>query len=339
MYAAGWLLTLAGGIGLVGVILALRNGILHDGAAFFTLETALAALSAGLLAGALAQSHQRRADGWQDYFGPSPFLLVAAWLAISTLLGEGIAGLFDYTGTMIPTSAQTLLLLVVNLQAYLIIVELTVIGTGAMTWTDLARPRRLAPDPGDFGFDWRTYAWTGPTERHGPRATANDLLLGFALGLPLMIGTLVLIAILTTILGLQHVPNPGPIPTYLPDWDIWIYLVAAAIVAPIGEEIFFRGMATNAWARSLPRNQAILRGAVVFASIHLINIIDGSVLGDAFLFTRLAILAVSGRILVAWALSWIYTRRRSIYASFALHATYNASLIALAWWVGQTIQP
>jgi hypothetical protein len=34
-------------------------------------------------------------------------------------------------------------------------------------------------------------------------------------------------------------------------------------------------------------------------------------------------------------LTWIYTRRRSIYASVTLHAAYNGSLVLLAWWVSR----
>jgi membrane protease YdiL (CAAX protease family) len=102
-----------------------------------------------------------------------------------------------------------------------------------------------------------------------------------------------------------------------------------AVVAPIGEEIFFRGFATNAWARSLKRNDAIVRAAVFFACVHIINLVGGV---NADVFTRAAILAVAARIPVAWLLAWVYTRRRSIFASVALHGTYNGLLVLLVWW-------
>ena len=40
---------------------------------------------------------------------------------------------------------------------------------------------------------------------------------------------------------------------------------------------------------------------------------------------------------MAWVLAWIYTRRRSIYASVALHAVYNGSLVLLLWWISEYV--
>jgi Predicted metal-dependent membrane protease len=120
-------------------------------------------------------------------------------------------------------------------------------------------------------------------------------------------------------------------PTHLAEWDPWITLLSAAVVAPIGEEIFFRGFATNAWARSLRRDSALIRAAIFFADIHIVDVAG---FDDLSIFVRAAILAFAVRIPVAWALSWIYTRRHSIFASATLHAAYNGSLILLVWWVG-----
>jgi membrane protease YdiL (CAAX protease family) len=145
-----------------------------------------------------------------------------------------------------------------------------------------------------------------------------------------MVGTLLLAAALTTLLGMDRVTYEGPIPASSTT-DVLVSLLAAAILAPIGEEIFFRGFATNAWARSLTRNSAILRAAVFFAGIHVINVDIGGH-SDPSILLRAAFLAVVVRLPVAWGLAWVFTRRRSIYASAFLHATYNAGLTLLAWW-------
>ena len=338
MYATAWLLTIAGIGGIVALIASAGAGLLHSlgvigyGAA----EAALVALATGLLIAALAQGRQRRADGWQDYFGPSPFLLVGAWLALGTCASLALAGLIALLDIRLADSVWTLLGVLLNLALYVGLVQIAAVRPGALTWNDMARPKKLAPDPSDLSFNWSTYRWTSASERKGVGAMVRDLALGLGLGIPLMIGTLVYIGVLALLLGLKDIEvPPGPVPTHLPGWDIWIILLAAAVIAPIGEEIFFRGLATNAWARSLQRNPAVFRAAILFASVHVVNILDASAFDDLGLLLRLAILAVAGRIPVAWALTWIYARRRSIYASMALHATYNGSLVVLVWWVGQ----
>ena len=97
---------------------------------------------------------------------------------------------------------------------------------------------------------------------------------------------------------------------------------------PIGEEVFFRGFATNAWGRSLGRNQAILRAALFFAFVHVLNV-SSSEPGMAL---RMAMFNFGARIPVAIALTWLYFRRRSILASGTLHASYNGLIQLLSLW-------
>jgi membrane protease YdiL (CAAX protease family) len=337
LYVAGWLLVVTGLVGMVATLLAVSAS--SDGAGPAGLpafEAFSAALSAGFIAAALAQGRQRVDDGWQDYSGPSPFLLIGAWLALSLVLSLALAWLLGLLSITAPDTLLTLAAVVLNLIIYVAVVQATVIRPGALTWTDMARPNRLAPHPSDQSFSWSTFQWTKTAERHGPRAMLSDAAIGMGLGTPLMVGTLFYTGILAVVLGLRDIEvPPGPVPTELPGWDLWIILLAAGVVAPIGEEIFFRGFATNAWGRSLARNSAIWLAATVFASVHIVNLIGQYPLDDLWVFFRLAILAVAARIPVAWALSWIYTRRHSIYSSMALHAAYNGSLVLLIWWLNQ----
>ena len=103
-------------------------------------------------------------------------------------------------------------------------------------------------------------------------------------------------------------------------------MFAVAVIVPIGEEVFFRGFATNAWGRSLGRNSAILRAALFFAFIHILN--GGN--GEPGLVLRMAAFNFGARIPVAVALTWLYFRRRSILASSTLHASYNGLIQLLA---------
>ncbi len=334
MYAAGWLLSLAGLGILVALIAAGIAGVTRGVELLIAgiAETACVALTAGLTTAAAAQGSQRRADGWQDYSGPSPFLVTGAWLALTTAASLPLIGLVGYLNLRLATPVQTLLLLLVNVAGYLGLVQLLVVRPGALSWREMARPKHLAPDPNDLPAP--VYEGADPIQgarTQSLRALGGDALLGLALSSPFLIATLFLAGILTNLLGMRDVQSSGPIPAHLHGWDLWITLLAAAVVAPIGEEIFFRGFATNAWARSLRRDSALIRAAIFFAAVHIIDVTS---FDDLSIFVRAAILAFVVRIPVAWALSWIYTRRHSIFASATLHAAYNGSLVLLVWWVG-----
>jgi membrane protease YdiL (CAAX protease family) len=333
MYAAGWLLSLIGLVTLIAIIAAGNFGItggISGVAAVSMFELTLGLLSVGLVAASLAQGSQRRADGWQDYFGPSPFLVVLAWLSLSLAAELVVVEAFDFVGINLATSVETLLVLLLNLGCYGALVHVVAVRPGALSWRDIVRPRRLAPDPSHWSF---SNAWRGAPAGEagtGAEALGGDIALGLGLAIPGLVATLIFAGILAVILGVQSTDVSEPIPTLFPGWDLWITLLSLAVVAPIGEEVFFRGFATNAWARSLKRDDAIIRAAVFFACIHIINLV-GAV--DTDVFIRAAIVAVAARIPVGWLLAWIYTRRRSIFASMALHGAYNGSLVLLVWWV------
>jgi membrane protease YdiL (CAAX protease family) len=105
--------------------------------------------------------------------------------------------------------------------------------------------------------------------------------------------------------------------------------VTVAIVAPIGEEVYFRGFATNAWGRSLSRNSTILRASLFFAFFHIMNTVGVST--DASLSWRIALFNFGARVPVALALTWLYMRRRSIFASGILHAGYNGLITIISF--------
>ena len=71
-------------------------------------------------------------------------------------------------------------------------------------------------------------------------------------------------------------------------------LVSAAVLAPIGEELFFRGFATTAWARAFGAWPAIIRGAVFFAIAHVLALFDAdfAIGAQRALFSSIALLPV-----------------------------------------------
>jgi membrane protease YdiL (CAAX protease family) len=333
LYILGWLLTLFGLSLLGALIIGGRASLtgLSGPALAGVVFIGLAAAGAGFLAAALAQGSQRRADGWQDYAGPSPFLVVGAWLCLSNAAILLVVGLLRLVNIELATSVELLLLLIVNGVCYFAIVQVVAVRTGALSWADMIGPRHLAPALEDW-FDPSVWAQNAMAGGRRIGRALMDSAVGAGLAFPLTIGTLILAGILVTALGMQHVNTESPLPVTT-DWDLWITLLAAAVVAPIAEEIFFRGFATNAWARSLERNSALIRAAIFFAAIHLINVDFAQ--KDPSILVRAAFLAVAVRIPVAYALAWVYTRRRSIFASAALHMTYNALLVFIAYWAAR----
>ena len=98
------------------------------------------------------------------------------------------------------------------------------------------------------------------------------------------------------------------------------------MLAPIGEELFFRGFATTAWARVWGARQAIARGAVFFALAHVVTLFDASFGTGA----QRAVFSFVALLPVGVALGWVFLSRRSVYAAIGLHAAFNAlQVIAL----------
>jgi len=78
--------------------------------------------------------------------------------------------------------------------------------------------------------------------------------------------------------------------------------------------------------RGIGARRGIVRGALFFALVHILTV-SGGTAGEAI---QLAIIGFTTRVPVALALGWLFVRRGSIWASFGLHASFNAILLILA---------
>ncbi len=298
LYTAGWVLT---GLGLLLTFVFLQASEGHGLAVAAIAVGGLTLASLGLIAAAGAQGLQRKADHIAGFAGPSPFLVFAAAFAlinlgtIPLLVAGSVLGLHSDAPPIVVAS------LVLNLVVYVILIRLLVVGTGALTW-------------GDMGV-WRPSTDT--------RRLVGDLWAGFSLALPTILATLILASLLVRLLGVS--PEP-PLPPARGAAGLVANLLAAAVLAPIGEEFFFRGYATTAWARRLGAESALVRGALFFAFVHVLAL-TGSSFDQAI---RIAAVTFVSRLPVAYLLGWLYLRRRSLYASIALHATFNGLLIILS---------
>ncbi len=74
--------------------------------------------------------------------------------------------------------------------------------------------------------------------------------------------------------------------------DPWLVVVAIVILAPIAEEVFFRGVVFNAWLREAGRRWAFIGSAALFAAIHL------------------SLVSLLPIFLLGLALAWVYERTR-----------------------------
>jgi uncharacterized protein len=292
LFLVGWLSTIMGfGLVLVG-------GLASPGV-FKTLVFAvgLGLLGLGLVAGAGSQALERRARGY-TYAGPSPFLVFAAVVPLTFLIVLVVFRPLVAIGLRTDGPPATLLGITIQALVYVGLVRLLVVGIGALRWSEM-------------GFD------RPPTE------IPLDVARGALLAVPVLLVTILAAAVLVALLGTRP---ESPLPPAGTTLDLLLNLISAAVIAPVGEEIFFRGFATTAWARTYGAWRAIVQAGLFFALAHIltVNTIDFSE------GSRQALIAFVARVPVAFALGWLFLRRRSIYASMGLHSAFNAIALLLS---------
>jgi hypothetical protein len=149
---------------------------------------------------------------------------------------------------------------------------------------------------------------------------ASDVGIGALVGLfsyPLitLIMGFLLFSLASLVTGEPVVPPRQEILPPSPDrLEVTIAALSAIVVAPVGEELFFRGFLFGALRRRLSFRSASVVAAVPFAVVH-------------FYLLLMPLLFVFGIVL-----AWIYERRGSIAAPIAAHTAFNAvgySLILL----------
>lgn len=92
--------------------------------------------------------------------------------------------------------------------------------------------------------------------------------------------------------------------------ELTLSIIASAVLAPIGEELLFRGAMLSAW-ESRGAKKAVLTTTVLFAMMH------GSLLG------------LPGELFGGLMLGLVVLWTDSIYAGLAFHTTYNAIAILM----------
>ena len=264
LFVAGWLSTV---VGAILAFVGLLAGPSIAGAVLFVVG--LAILFGGLLLLGGSQVVERGAAGLA-YAGPSPILVFGATIVGLYLAVVVVATPLRTFGVSLDGPALALLGVVIQAAVVVLVLRLLVVGPGAMSWTEMGL---RASFPG----------------------VVRDLAWGAVLALPVIVVTAIAVNALVTVLG--SAPE-SPLPPAGTSVGLAINLLAGAVVAPLYEELLFRGFATTAWARVVAPATAIVRTSVLFAMAHVLT--QG---GEDF-SQALAIAAVgaAGRLPVALAL-------------------------------------
>lgn len=298
----GPVLTIAGLATAVGALVAARQAF--DGALPGDLRPLIGAIGVagalmmvvGLAYELVRQVRRRRTLAQDRYRGPAIVLL----LALAFVLGTIVQLPFTPDALALESSQGQLTLagsvvLVTSLQAALLLVS----------WLFVLRPRAIAfatPLLGRghlhalaAGLGWGLLAWVA--------ATAATLLM----------------VVLLDRVGL--LPPPGPAEQAIAQLEPWVVVPAVVLLAPIAEEVFFRGVAFNAWLRERGRSFAYIGSAALFAASHV------------------SLVQLLPIFLLGLGLAWIYRRTGSLLAPVAMHATVNGISVTLALLIRYEVIP
>ena len=285
-------------VGLGGIVVMARStpGLLDgDGSVIENASRAVAVLTWVLLAGVAvlvglighaARSVVVRSQLSESrYRGPSIIvMLVLAILAANLVALSAARDVAALLGSGELTPLGTLVILTVT--------QLGLLGSAALF---VAAPRalagvRLLPEGG----------------------LLRSVAIGLGLSVPAWIGAQLIGAVVIVLLELVDLrPDVGVAEQALARADPVILVVALVLIAPVAEEIFFRGVAYNAWLREYGPTRALIGSAVLFGFIH----------GSVFLFVPIVVLGV--------VLALVYRRTGSLPAAIALHAGFNGITVAL----------
>ena len=210
--------------------------------------------------------------------------VMAAWL----LLQVAVAVIGPAAGVRMEDPATRAVLLTV-LPAVLIV----------LTW---ACARARAPD----GL-WRLAGVVRPTSR--------DLVAGILYGLVgagvITFGLGSLLRLLLAALGMEMPPVQESLRDLVTGAAAPLAVFVIIVVAPLAEELFFRGMLFSAMQERLGFWPAAIASGVVFGAVH----------GEPFVIVITAVLGVF--------LAWIYRQRGTLVVPFLAHGVFNGLGVVL----------
>ena len=303
LYLVAWILTV-GGLAVTFVL-----GPMASDEAVRPLLIGIGAFAVllGFAAGAGAQVLERNVREPDRYRGPAPLLVFGVYFFAMSLVGLLLLVALDVNPDL-PFSF--LGIAVVQAAGYALVVWLFAVRTDALSWPQMGWP-----------------TWQGPGLHHVLRSVGVSV----AVMLPTTLAVVLLGGIVGLLLG---VDAPQVLPLSETALDGLFVVLAAAIIIPIGEELFFRGFALSAWLRDLGERPALIRASLFFALVHIVNI------GGVGFFEGLsqAVLQTVVLVPVAFVFGWLFLRHGLI-AAIGGHITYNSLLLTLAYLASRIPDP
>ena len=297
------ILLVLGGIGAFVVAVMIRAGR-PDSELSTDVSLAVAALAVGgglaavigLLMNAVRAVVVREALPPERYRGPAVFVLLALASIFTVIETVTVAG---STVALVSGGA-------ISVPATLVIFTATQTGLLAVAILFVAVPNGLAG-----------------VRLVPPRGAVRSFAMGLGLAIPAWLAATILGALLQVILErLGHPRVPGILDDAVARLDPTALVLAVVLIAPIAEEIFFRGLVLNAWLREYGERFAILGSAALFGAIHA----DTSSL-EALITSVARVLPIFG---LGLALAFVYRRTGSLLSAIGLHMGFNALSIAIA---------
>ncbi len=252
-------------------------------------------LIVGLVMNTVRSLIVRAALPLERYRGPAIFVLLMLAVIVGTVLSLGAAG----------TAAALVNGGALSVGGTLLLLTSTQMGLLAVTGGLVVVPRalaglRLAP----------------------PSGLGRSLLIGLLVAIPAWIGATLLAALAAVVLqAIGFREGTGLVEEVLGRGDPTVLLLAVVVVAPVAEELFFRGVVFNAWQREYGPRAALFGSAALFAAIH------------ASLFSLVPIFALG------LALAVVYRSTRSLPATMVMHGAFNAISVVIALLARQGMLP
>jgi membrane protease YdiL (CAAX protease family) len=292
LYLVGWVSSVGG-----AALLFLAPLANSDFGRVLLLVSGGAALTLGLASAAGSQTVDRRARDPGRYRGPAPLLVFGVVLAFSTLLSALLVG----SGLLQPERPF----------GFLLGLLLVALGYGVAVWLFAVKSAALS---------WQEMGWPSAD---GARLQRGLRSIGVAVAVmvPVTFAISIVGGLLALLLGVEA---PDVLPTPRNSADAFAIVLSVAIVAPIGEELFFRGFALTAWLRDLGPRAAVTRSALFFALIHIVNI-------QAVSFGEGAAQALLQTVVIlplGLVLGWLFLRQ-GLLGAIGGHMTYNSILLLL----------
>jgi membrane protease YdiL (CAAX protease family) len=265
------------------------------------------AVTLGLAAGAGSQVLERASRDPERYRGPAPLLVFGVYFFAMSVVG---LVLLSVVGVDPERPFNFLGISVVQAAGYLLVVWLFALRTDALTWPQMGWP-----------------TWNGPE----PHEVARSVGLAVAVMLPVTMALLIVGGIVGLLLG-TDAPQTLPLSETFAD-GVFVTL-AAAIIIPLGEELFFRGFAQTAWTRDLGPRTALRRTTVFFAVVHIVNV-DAVEFGQGLAQAVLTLVVI---LPVGYVLGWLF-QQRGLVAAATGHIAYNSLLLTLAFLASKLPEP